>query len=69
MGQVKLLFSDPEIFEAIQNDKTIAEKDSCVGKFIFGSCIANNIFSMDASEDQSRRRKAIMNMVTGKANF
>lgn len=69
LGQPKLLLSDPELLEVMHNDKSVMQKNSSVAKYMMTSCITNNVFTMDHGPDQMARRKEIIHMFTGKANF
>lgn len=69
LGKPTLFVSDPDLLEAMHKDKTVMQKDGAIGKYVMPPSVTNFLFTMNDGPDQLARRKEMIHMFTGKANF
>lgn len=70
-GKVKMVVSDPRVLQALDEDKTLVDKNkfSYLGIMVFNKRFRNNVMSLTRSSEQVQRRRALTNGLTGRSHF
>lgn len=68
-GVVNLFVADPDVMQGINENNHVIEKNSMMKKYIFDDRLGDNLLSNLRSQNQIQRRRAMMSMFSGSANF